>query len=112
MGGARFGEFALFAYPLLRLIEGGYAVSFRLQGSVARGDLLGSAGRCRDRVAPAMLTIGRHGGHATTMFPAQAGSFMSFTIESPPLLRAICSTVAARSRRLGVENRRSMASGN
>jgi hypothetical protein len=42
-----------------------------------------------------MLTIGRLGGHDATMFPAQAGSFMSFMIESPPLLRAICSTEAA-----------------
>jgi hypothetical protein len=51
LGGTRFGEFALFARPLLPVIKAGHFLGFRLPGSVASGDLLWSAGRCWDRVA-------------------------------------------------------------
>jgi hypothetical protein len=43
------------------------------------------------------LRIRRHGGHTATMCPAQAGSVMSFMLESPPPLPAI-SSVRRRSR--------------
>jgi hypothetical protein len=89
LGGTRFGGFALFAPPFLVEVKRRDALTLLFQGSIAGSDLLGGArgyGHCSV-----------HGDDLGTQWPPRwphrddVLSFISFMIESPPPLRAICS---------------------